>query len=221
MSEGDALKPKIKICCMLDAEEARLALKAGADALGFVSSMPSGPGVIPEVEIAEIIAGLPPGTDSFLLSSKTDADVLRAQVHRCRPATLQLCETPEPALLRSLREMLPDLRLVPVIHVRGADSVGEALALAEFADALLLDSGRPDAERKSLGGTGEVHDWSISREIREAATVPVFLAGGLNPENVGEALRVVEPDGLDVCSGVRTGGRLDEAKLQAFLKGAA
>ncbi len=215
------MKPRIKICCILSAEEARLALAAGADALGFVSAMPSGPGVIPESEIAELIASLPEGTDSFLLSSKTDLPSIRDQIDRCRPATLQLCETPDPSLMRSLRENLPDLRLVPVIHVHDRSSVDEALLLTEFADALLLDSGRPSDERRSLGGTGQVHDWNLSRAICEASRVPVWLAGGLNAENVGEALRVVDPYGLDVCSGVRRDGRLDEVRLSAFLKGAS
>jgi phosphoribosylanthranilate isomerase len=88
--------------------------------------------------------------------------------------------------------------------------------VAPEVDALLLDSGNQSLPVKELGGTGRTHDWSVSRRIVEAAPVPVYLAGGLTPDNVGEAVRRVRPFGVDVCSGVRSGGRLDEARLAAF-----
>jgi phosphoribosylanthranilate isomerase len=97
-------------------------------------------------------------------------------------------------------------------------TVDEALAAAEHVDALLLDSGNPNLAVKELGGTGRVHNWQISRSIREQSRVPVFLAGGLRPHNVREAMEAVEPFGLDLCSGVRTEGRLDERKLEAFFR---
>jgi len=84
-------------------------------------------------------------------------------------------------------------------------------------DALLLDSGRPGNTVKELGGTGRTHDWSTSRAIVEAVECPVYLAGGLCPENVAEAIRTVRPFGVDVCTGVRTDGKLDEAKLKDFI----
>jgi phosphoribosylanthranilate isomerase len=93
----------------------------------------------------------------------------------------------------------------------------EAVDSARHADALLLDSGRPDMAVKELGGTGRVHDWEVSRAIRDAVEVPIFLAGGLGPDNVAEAVRAVQPFAVDVCSGLRTDGWLDEAKLRAFV----
>ena len=88
-------------------------------------------------------------------------------------------------------------------------------------DALLLDSGNPKLAIKELGGTGRVHNWKLSRSIVEQSPVPVFLAGGLNPSNVKQAIDEVQPYGLDLCSGVRTNGRLDPAKLEAFFKNAS
>ena len=198
-----------------------MALDAGAKALGFVSAMPSGPGVLPESDIARIISGLPPACDSFLLTSKTKVDQIVDQVARCRPRTLQLCDAIEPTDLKALRRELPDLKLVPVVHVRSRSALDQARALEEFADAILLDSGRPEGANPSLGGTGETHDWNISREIRDALNIPVYLAGGLNPENVTQALEVVHPYAVDVCSGVRSEGHLDPDKLEAFMKGLA
>ncbi|MEJ2371808.1 MAG: phosphoribosylanthranilate isomerase, partial [Gemmatimonadales bacterium] len=118
---------------------------------------------------------------------------------------------------RELREALPGVRLVQVVHVTGPEALNEAVDVSRRADALLLDSGRPDLAVKQLGGTGRVHDWEVSRAIRNAVDVPIFLAGGLGPDNVAEAVRTVQPFAVDVCSGLRTGGRLDEAKLRDFV----
>lgn len=84
-------------------------------------------------------------------------------------------------------------------------------------DAILLDSGNPTLAVKELGGAGRTHDWSVSRAIVESVRVPVYLAGGLRAENVGAAVEAVRPVGVDVCTGVRTDGRLDDLKLQAFI----
>ena len=89
--------------------------------------------------------------------------------------------------------------------------------IAPFVDALLLDSGNQKLAVKELGGTGRVHDWRISRRIRDAVDVPLFLAGGLNAGNVAAAVAAVQPHGVDVCRGVRTDGKLDPAKLRAFV----
>jgi phosphoribosylanthranilate isomerase len=106
--------------------------------------------------------------------------------------------------------------LVQVIHVTGTESVDEALSVADSVDALLLDSGNLKLAVKELGGTGRTHDWRLSRQIVESVRVPVFLAGGLSPENVATAIREVGPCGLDVCSGLRTDGNLDEEKVKRF-----
>jgi phosphoribosylanthranilate isomerase len=209
-------KPRVKICCIASPEEARLAVRCGASAVGLVSEMPSGPGVIPEELIAEITAGVPPPVATFLLTCKQDAASVVAQQRRCRANTVQLCDRVAPGVYEELRAALPGVSVVQVVHVGGPESIEEALNAAAHADALLLDSGNQSLPVKELGGTGRVHDWRLSREIRERAPVPVFLAGGLNPSNVAAAVEAVRPFGLDVCSGVRTGGRLDGEKLARF-----
>lgn len=205
-----------KICCISNATEAAIAVRHGAAALGLVSAMPSGPGVIAEETIAEIAATVPPGVATFLLTSQRDADSIIAQQRRCRTNTLQLCDAVEPGCHEKLRTALPGIALVQVIHVTGPESVTEAVSVAESVDAILLDSGNQKLTVKELGGTGRKHDWRISRQIVAAVRVPVYLAGGLNPDNVAEAIAQVRPFGLDICSGLRTNGQLDEEKVRRF-----
>ena len=211
------MKPFIKICCMASREEARLAISAGASAIGLVSAMPSGPGPIADALIADIAAVVPPPIATFLLTCRQDADSIIEQHSMCRTSTLQLVDSMAPAELEKLRARLPGIRLVQVIHVGGEESIDEARMIAPFVDALLLDSGNQKLAVKELGGTGRVHDWRISRRIRDAVDVPLFLAGGLNAGNVAAAVAAVQPHGVDVCSGVRTDGKLDAAKLRAFV----
>jgi phosphoribosylanthranilate isomerase len=210
-------RTRIKICCIQSASEARLAIAEGADALGLVGAMPSGPGPIEDAEIAAIAAVVPPPVATFLLTSATEPEAIIAHARRCRTNTVQLVDRVAPAAYAQLRAALPGIRLVQVIHVAGEEAVGEAREIAPLADALLLDSGRPHEAIRVLGGTGRTHDWTISRQIVEAAACPVFLAGGLRPDNVGAAVRTVRPFGVDVCTGVRTDYRLDPARLQAFV----
>jgi phosphoribosylanthranilate isomerase len=211
-------RPRIKICCISSIQEARLAIRYGASALGLVSAMPSGPGVITEDEIARIAETIPPAVASFLLTSQQDVDNIIAQQQRCRVNTIQLVDSlPEEGYPR-LREALPGIALVQVIHVRGPEALDEAQRIAPYVHALLLDSGNPTLTVKELGGTGRMHDWEVSRAIREAVNVPVFLAGGLKAENVREAIQRVGAFGLDLCSGVRTNGCLDESKLAQFFR---
>lgn len=193
-----------------------MAIDAGASAIGLVSEMPSGPGPIPESLIAEIAATVPPGISSFLLTCKEDAAAIIDQQRRLRVNTIQICDRLPHGSHRELREALPGVSLVQVVHVTGPEAVDEAIAVAPYVDAVLLDSGNQSLAIKELGGTGRTHDWRLSREIREAIDVPLFLAGGLNPSNVAAAIREVQPFGIDVCSGLRTEGRLDPQILSNF-----
>jgi phosphoribosylanthranilate isomerase len=206
----------VKVCCIADIDEARLAIGAGASAIGLVSAMPSGPGPIDEADIARIAAAVPPPTETFLLTALTDAEAIADQHRRCGTTAVQLVDALDEAELRLLRRRLPATRLVQVIHVLGPESVDEARAAAPIVDTLLLDSGNPRLAVKELGGTGRVHDWATSRRIRESVGVPVLLAGGLHPGNAREAFECVMPAGLDVCSGLRPNGRLDAGKLRDF-----
>jgi phosphoribosylanthranilate isomerase len=209
---------KVKICCIKSREEALLAVRYGASALGFVSAMPSGPGPISEDEIAEIIPHVPPGIATFLLTSRQDADSIIAQQRKTKANTLQLVDAVHLDVYPGLRKALPGVTIVQVIHVAGIEVLEEASTVEPFVDALLLDSGNPRLAVKQLGGTGRVHDWNVSRKIREASSLPVYLAGGLRPDNVVNAIRSVQPYAVDLCSGVRTNGDLDEAKLSTFFR---
>jgi len=211
-------RPRIKICCIASVEEAWMAIGAGANAIGLVSAMPSGPGPIAEELIAEIAAIVPPGVSSFLLTCLQDATSIIDQQRRLRVNTIQICDRLTSGSYQQIREALPGISLVQVIHVIGPESVDEAIAVAPHVDAILLDSGNQSLAIKELGGTGRTHDWTLSRKIREAIEVPLFLAGGLNPGNVADAIREVQPFGIDVCSGLRTEGALDPQKLSDFIR---
>jgi len=197
-----------------------MAIDAGADALGLVSAMPSGPGPIAEENIAAIAKRVPPPIATFLLTCHQSATAIIAQHRRCRTNTIQIVDRLIDGSYVDLREALPGIALVQVIHVTGEESVEEALAAAPHVNALLLDSGNPSLATKELGGTGRVHDWNLSRRIRDEVDTPIFLAGGLRPDNVRSAVEMVQPFGIDLCSGVRTGGRLDREKLTAFIAAA-
>ncbi len=209
-------KTRVKICCVASIEEARSAIDHGASAIGLVSEMPSGPGVIPESLITEIAAVVPPAVSSFLLTCAQDVESIVAQQRRTGVNTIQICDRLESGTYEELRAAMPGISLVQVVHVTGPESVDEAVSIAKRVDAILLDSGNQTLPVKELGGTGRVHDWNLSRQIRDAVEKPIFLAGGLNPSNVKSAIEQVEPFGVDVCSGVRTDGKLDAEKLREF-----
>ena len=209
-------KIRVKICCISSIEEANLAIKYGASALGLVSNMPSGPGVIDEDLITEIVKITPPPVATFLLTSESRADKITTQQRKTNVNTLQLVDFVPSDELKKLRNELPTVKLVQVIHVLNEQSIEEAKSVEPFVDALLLDSGNPNLDVKVLGGTGKPHNWDISKKIREEVNVPLFLAGGLNPQNVHEAIEKIGPFGIDVCSGVRINGTLDEEKLKSF-----
>jgi len=193
-----------------------MAIAAGASALGLVGAMPSGPGVIGDEQIAAIARTAPPGVSTFLLTSETNTAGIIGHVQRVQTNTVQIVDRVPVTVYAAIREAFPAIKIVQVVHVLDEDSVEEALSVAPQVDALLLDSGNPNLPTKELGGTGRVHDWRLSRSIREQAKAPVFLAGGLNPDNVRAAVESVEPFGLDLCSGVRTNGQLDPVKLDKF-----
>lgn len=211
-------RPRFKICCIRDEAELALAVSAGASAVGLVSTMPSGPGVVDDASIRRLARVAPPGVATFLLTSLTDPDEIASQARAAGTSVLQLVDRVAAGVHEALRERLPNVKLVQVVHVVGSASIEEALHAAQTADALLLDSGNPSLSVKELGGTGRTHDWSVSRVIRERAIIPVFLAGGLRPDNVRAAIDAVAPFAVDVCTGVRTNGALDPVKLGAFVR---
>ena len=212
------MRTRVKICCIASIDEASLAIRYGADALGLVGKMPSGPGPIADELIATIAANIPPPLASFLLTSEQSAASIIDHVRRVHTNTVQIVDELTLGKYEEIRAALPPLRIVQVIHVTGEESIAEAIRLQHHVDAFLLDSGNPRAAIKTLGGTGNVHNWDISSELVRAVSKPVFLAGGLNAGNVAEAIRKVKPFAVDICSGVRTDGKLDESKLKAFFR---
>ena len=214
--EAMLVKPKVKICCISSVAEAQLAIAAGAEALGLVGNMPSGPGVISDSLIAEIAASVPQEIWTFLLTSETSATKIIEHQQKVKTNTIQIVDELTEGSYAQIRAALPGIRLVQVIHVLDETSVQKALEIAAEVDMLLLDSGNPNLQVKVLGGTGQRHDWNLSRRIVEAAPVPVFLAGGIRATNVQQAIKQVQPYGLDLCSSVRSEGKLNAKKLADF-----
>ena len=212
---------RIKICCIKNIKEAEMAISFGVSAIGLVAKMPSGPGPIPDETIREIAAAIPPPVATFLLTSHTSVADIIDHHKRTNTNTIQIVDSLAVGTYRQLKEALPAVRIVQVIHVIDENSIEEAIRISRSVDAILLDSGNPNLKVKQLGGTGRVHDWKLSRRIRESVACPVFLAGGLNPDNVTQAIEAVEPFAVDICSGVRTNGMLDIDKLERFFSAVA
>ena len=210
------VKVRVKICCISSIEEAITAVNYGASALGMVGNMPSGPGVIDDELIYGIAKIVPPPISTFLLTSETKADKIIDHYKRANTSAIQIVDMPEDKQYKLLKDRLPNVKLVQVIHVIDENSVSEAIEVSESADAILLDSGNPNLTIKELGGTGRTHNWELSKKIVDAINIPVFLAGGINKDNVLRAIDFVQPFGIDLCSGVRTNGKLDERKLEEF-----
>jgi phosphoribosylanthranilate isomerase len=207
---------RVKICCISSTDEAKMAIQFGASALGLVANMPSGPGVISDEEILKITRIVPPAISTFMLTSETSADQIIEHHKRTLTNTIQIVDELKEGTYEKIRQALPAIKIVQVIHVIDEKTIDEAIRISHLVDALLLDSGNPNLEIKELGGTGRVHNWTISRKIVEQSKVPVFLAGGLTSENVRQAIEQVQPFGIDLCSGVRTDKKLDPKKLEAF-----
>ncbi len=209
--------PRVKICCISSIEEARIAIEAGASALGLVGPMPGGPGIIADELIFQIAQTVPPPIATFLLTSETSVKEIIKHHQRTLTNTIQLVDALSTGTYSELQNALPGVKLVQVIHVLNERSVDEAIKISEHVNAILLDSGNPNLPVKELGGTGRTHNWKLSRKIRDSIAIPVFLAGGLKLENIRQAIEEVQPFGIDLCSGVRTNGKLDSEKLARFM----
>lgn len=207
---------KVKICCISSIEEAKLAVAYGAAAIGLVGRMPSGPGIITDELIQSIAKTIQPPIDSFLLTSETTAETIIEHHNKVNTTTIQIVDALTDRQYLKIKEAIPHVKLVQVIHVLDEGSIKEAIEISEFVDAILLDSGNPNLPTKVLGGTGKTHNWDLSKKIREKINLPVFLAGGINKDNIKKAIEHVQPYGIDLCSSVRTNGQLDESKLEAL-----
>ena len=210
-------RTRLKVCCIASHDEAVLAINSGAHAIGLVGKMPSGPGVISDEQAQEIAEKTPPHISTFLLTNETTAENIAAHVRQVGSNTVQIVNHIDPGESEKLTGLIPDVQRVQVIHVEGADALGLIDCYHSHYNAFLLDSGRPSKPVPELGGTGRVHDWRISRQFVKESPLPVYLAGGLTPDNVEEAVRTVKPYGIDVCSGLRVDDRLNAQKLEAFI----
>lgn len=211
------MRTRIKICCMGSAAEARSAAVAGADAVGLMGEMPSGPGPVDAGTQRSVVAATPPGVTPVLLTSGVDGFEIAEQAREVGAPVVQIVRHVGGEVLQAVRRAARNLKIIQVVHVEGQDAVELARGYAGLADALLLDSGRPGADTPEFGGTGRAHDWTVSARIVTVVDKPVWLAGGLSAANVGGAIEAVRPFGVDVCSGVRTLNRLDVRKLSAFM----
>ncbi|MCZ0736009.1 phosphoribosylanthranilate isomerase [Phreatobacter sp. AB_2022a] len=211
-------RTRVKICCISSAEEARLAIAAGADALGFVAGRPSGSGIVDDATIRAVADEAPPPVASFLLTPHLKGADIVEHLRLCGTNTVQIVDHVDPAEHAVIAGALPLVRRVQVIHVEGPRTLDLIPVYEPHIHAFLLDSGKPGGSMRELGGTGRTHDWKVSAEFVRRSRRPVFLAGGLNAGNVAAAIAAVRPFGLDLCSGVRTAGHLDPAKLDAFMQ---
>ena len=209
---------KVKICCISSIEEAALAIGYGAAAIGLVGRMPSGPGIITDELIQSIAKTVLPPIDSFLLTSETTAEAIIEHHNKVNTTTIQMVDALSGREYHKIREAIPHVKLVQVIHVLDEKAVQEAIEISEWVDAILLDSGNPNLSTKVLGGTGKTHNWDLSKKIRENISIPTYLAGGINKDNIRMAIDHVQPYGIDLCSSVRTNGQLDERKLEELFK---
>ncbi len=215
------MRIRIKICCISSREEARVAVAAGADAIGLVGDMPSGPGVIDDELARDIAATIPPAVGTFLLTRHTEAEKIAGHVHLCGTNTVQIVNHIDPSEYPRITELLPNaVRRVQVIHVEDEGALDLIGLYEQYVHAFLLDSGRPSAAVPELGGTGRAHDWEISRRFVEKSRKPVFLAGGLRPDTVQDAIEKVGPYGVDLCSGVRVEDMLCPDLLSQFISAA-
>ncbi|MBI9037433.1 MAG: phosphoribosylanthranilate isomerase [Bacteroidales bacterium] len=211
-------RPRVKVCCISSIDEARIAIEHGASALGLVGHMPSGPGIIGDELIRQIVKTVPPPISTFLLTSETKPQDIIRHYKQVYTTTIQIVDELEKREYEIIRKELPNVKLVQVIHVIDDNSVKEAIEVSKFVDAILLDSGNPNSSIKELGGTGRTHNWDLSREIRNSIPIPLFLAGGLNKENIRQAIETVQPFGVDLCSSVRSNCKLDQQKLKDFFE---
>lgn len=211
---------------MQSVTEALACADAGADHLGITPPHGGLPGEVPVRLAAEIVAAVGDRARCVVLTVSTDPAAIEDLVDATRPAILHLCppaHLTSPARVADIRRRLPGVPIMQAVSVTGHESVAEARAYAEVADYLILDTQAPDLA--GVGASGATHDWSVSREIVRAVPVPVILAGGLSPENVAEAVRVVRPWGVDSLTHTSEplpggGFRKDLDRVRAFIAAA-
>jgi phosphoribosylanthranilate isomerase len=207
----------LKICGMLSTQEVSIALAAGASHLGFVGEGLTPPGCLSDEEIVGLTSAMSDRSPIVLLTPHGTVAEVVAQQGRVRAGALQLCHPFEAVALQELRVALADTQLIQVVHMGDPGGRARAREVSGLVDVVLLDSGSTQGIDVVYGGTGRVHDWRESAAIVAELDTPVWLAGGLRPSNVTEAIELVGPAGLDVCSGLRHDGKLVAALARDFV----
>jgi phosphoribosylanthranilate isomerase len=210
------MKVKVKICGITSNEDLVTAIEAGADAVGFVVNVSSSPRNITIENAEKLMKNTPVFVKNVVVAVPKRLGELVEIYERLRPDVLQIHGHNLSDLV--IREKLANTRLIRAVQVKSDYAVDEAVKAANTFDAVLVDSFVPDR----FGGTGEVHDWELSKRVKEKVhPKPLILAGGLNPENVQDAVHVVKPYAVDVSSGVETKpGIKDSKKVFEFIKNA-
>jgi phosphoribosylanthranilate isomerase len=206
---------RVKICGLTREEDLAVALTAGADAVGFLVGVPSSPRNLTLERAKILLSHVPIFVDSVVVTAPQNIEELTEICETLKPSAIQI-HGKKRFVASEIRERIRYTRLIKTVYVK-TDSLNDAsLRDSKSFDAILLDSFTKD----QYGGTGKVHDWTLSRQIKEAvAPVPVILAGGLKPENVKEAILTVKPYAIDVASGVELEpGIKDHGKVRAFVE---
>ena len=208
---------KVKICGINKAEFAQWAYDAGCDYLGLLIGITHvAEDKISVQQAKEIIENSNVDTSKFVMVTHLlDAEEIISILKELNISNVQLHDNISIEEIKKIRSALPELYIIKAVHVLNEHAIQHALMLEEYADAIILDS-RTSAR---LGGTGNVHDWNISAEICKRCKKPVFLAGGLTPDNLVSAIETVRPYAVDANSGVETeNGDKDLNKIRKFVQ---
>ncbi len=193
-----------------------MAVGHGVDAVGLLGCMPSSPRAI-DMDLARQIASVVPvAVETFLLTASLSGEEIAEQAKYCGVTAIQIAQHVDPIEYQHIATRLPHIKRVQVVHVEDESALDLIDVYEPHVHAFILDSGSTGATVADLGGTGRVHDWRISSEFVRRTSKPVFLAGGLNPRNVRDAISVMAPFGIDLCSGVRRNNKLDAGLLDEF-----
>ncbi|HHV25217.1 MAG: phosphoribosylanthranilate isomerase [Methanosarcina sp.] len=225
------LKVRTKICGIRSPEEIELAALYGADAVGFITEVPvESPRKLDSGTAAYLVSKVPKSLSSVLVIMPDNSDTAVEMIEKIKPDIVQI-HSRLPLLELEVIKENTDIPIIKTLSVpvkgetSGKKTGNEApvsnllekvrlLEDADVVDSILLDTARPEKP----GGTGCVHDWTLSRWISEETRLPLILAGGLKPENVREAIKAVSPYAVDTASGVETSGKKDAMKIRNFIE---
>ncbi|WP_411152313.1 phosphoribosylanthranilate isomerase [Streptomyces sp. A30] len=209
----------VQVAGIIDAAEADMVIGEGADWIGFALRLPSGKDDIAEQDAAVIIKGLEAPHAGVLISYLTDAEEVSEFCRELGVVAVQLHGDVATEELRRLKEIRPELFVLKSLVVK-EDNADELLKLVDethpYVDMYITDTFDPRTGAK--GATGLTHDWSVSAELVRRSPKPLMMAGGLNPENVADAIRTVRPAAVDAHTGLEgPDGRKDRAKVAKFV----